>query len=469
MRTARPLGRFALYASAVVVALFCIRVLGEPWSTHFPPTFPDALNPGRSDTYYAVSKLTPFRPSFYFSPRPIVYPAFLWFLGRSSQAIVLAQTLIYSAAVGALCVTAWQALKTRAVASVTVVLLVLIAIEARFALWTTQILSESLGISLGLLAVAAWWRVSSAPTKRRVTWAWVWTIAWLLERDAQTLPVALVIVPIAAACWYWGRSLTQEVRHQLIAGALIALVACGYVYVAQTHSGRNRYSVEDNIGLRVLPTPSLRRWFVQGGMPMNAAVEGRRGKSAFDDNRAFDTDPDLASMHNWVEGPGSRRMLESFLLRSPDYYRMLSKQWNSILSDNLTAYDGYGVHHRVPSRYPLQVGGPGTSQGLRVWLFLAVATLGFAAALSRRRRGPLIFAAGGLVAVLVDLYLSFAGDALEVTRHLVGPLDRLSVMLMLSIAISVDLMWQARRPTTEAAAPAPSAGDQLTLGIPQGG
>jgi hypothetical protein len=358
-------------------------------------------------------------------------------------------------------------LRTRVVAWVTIVLLVLIAVEARFALWTTQILSESLGISLGILAIAAWWRVSTAPTKRRVTWAWVFTIAWLLERDAQTLPVALVVVPIAAAAWYWGRSLTQEVRHQLISGALVALVACGYVYVAQSHSGRNRYSVEDNIGLRVLPDPSLRRWFVEGGMPMNAAVEGRTGKSAFDDNRAFDTDPALASLHNWVEGPGSRRMLESFLLRSPDYYRMLSKQWNSILSDNLTAYDGYGVEHRLPQRYPLETGGPGTSHGLSLWLFLVVVTLGFATALSRRR-GPLIFAAGGLVAVLVDLYLTFAGDALEVSRHLVGPLDRLSVFLVLSIAISVDLVWQARRPTSGDAAPPQPESDQLTFGIAQG-
>ncbi|MBV8560081.1 MAG: hypothetical protein JO050_04870, partial [Acidimicrobiia bacterium] len=77
--------RFGLYLSAVLVGLFCVRVLGASWSTHFPPQFPDALNPGRTDTYYAVSLLTPFRPSFYWAPRPIVYPAFLRLFGRSAQ------------------------------------------------------------------------------------------------------------------------------------------------------------------------------------------------------------------------------------------------------------------------------------------------------------------------------------------------------------------------------------------------
>ena len=466
MRTARPLGRYGLYASAVLVGLFCLRVLGDQWSSHFPPMFPDALNPGRSDTYYAVARLTPFRPSFYFAPRPIVYPAFIWAFGRSSQLIVLAQTLVYCAAVGYLGTTAWRLIRHRVIASLAIAGIVLIAIESRFALWTTQILSESLGISLGLLAIAAWWRASAEPTKRRVTWAWVWTIAWLLERDSHTLPVLVVVVPIAAGIGLWAHHLTRQVRRQLIAGAIVAVVACGYVYVAQSSSGRDRYSVEDNIGTRVLPDPSLRRWFVQGGMPVNSALDGRKGKSAFDDDRAFDTDPDLARFHKWVEGPGSRLMLESFVLRAPDYYHLLAKQWTTILSDNNDAYDGYSVRHRLPQRYPLQLGGPDTSNGLKGWLLVAVGTLAVAGAVSKRK-GPLLFAAGGLLTVLVDLYLTFAGDSLEVGRHLVGPLDRLSVMLVISIAIGADAIWRMRGPAGVDTVAAEASDEQLMLGVAQ--
>jgi hypothetical protein len=87
--------RYGLYVSAVLVALFFVRVLGEPWDTRFPPTFPDAFNPGRTDTYYAIAGLSPFRPSFYWAARPVLYPAFVWLFGRTSHLIVLGQMATY--------------------------------------------------------------------------------------------------------------------------------------------------------------------------------------------------------------------------------------------------------------------------------------------------------------------------------------------------------------------------------------
>ena len=46
-----------------------------------------------------------------------------------------------------------------------------IAIQAKYAMWNTQILSESLAISLGFAAIAAWWRFAAAPTRGRARWA----------------------------------------------------------------------------------------------------------------------------------------------------------------------------------------------------------------------------------------------------------------------------------------------------------
>jgi hypothetical protein len=450
--------RVALYASAVAVALFCVRLLGEPWSSHFPPKFPDAFNPGRNDTYYAVSQLSPFRPSFYTSPRPIVYPAFVWLLARDSAIIVVAQTAVYCAAVGALCATAWRYLQTRLVAVLAIVGFVLIAVEARFAMWATQILSESLGISLAILAIAAWWRLAADPTPRRAVWPWVWTIAWLLERDAHTIPVAVVVVPIAVTAAFLARDLAEDVKRRLLSGALIALVACAYVYVAQKSSGRNRYSLQNTVGIRVLPDPSLRQWFVDGGMPVNDALLSRQGKSAFDDNRQFDTDPQLARFRKWADGPGNRRMLESLVLRAPDWYRMLDRQAPSIFADDFAVYDNYGVLNRLPRRPPVHVAGPDSRKAAIVWIGLAVVALGGALALARRR-GPLIFAAGGLAVALVDIYSSFAGDPLEIDRHLVGPLNRLSVMLVITVAIAADVLWQQWR------SPASPAQDEAQLAL----
>jgi hypothetical protein len=440
--------RYGLPVSAVAVALFCVRLLGEPWSTHFPPQFPDAVNPGRTDTYYAVARLTPFRPRFYWAPRPIVYPTFLWLLGRSSHLVVIGQTLAYCAALGLLCFMTRTLLKTRLIANAAVVLIVLVAVEARFAVWNTQILSESLGITLGIVAIAAWWRVAVAPSPRAVTWAWASTLVWLLERDAHTVPVAVVLVPVTATVAIVGRRLTRDVRRRLLAGAGVALVACAYVFVSQKVSERNQYPFDNNIGMRVLEQPPLTTWFVEGGMPLDAALAGRRGKSAFDDNRFFVDDPSLARYRRWADGPGSRRMLVSLAVRAPDWYRMLDKQWKAILAEDYAAYDGYGVRHRLPTRLPLQVGGPATPRGLAIWLLLAGVMLSLAFLFSKRI-GAVLFAATGLLVALVDVYCSFAGDAFEVGRHLAGPLSRLMVMLVVSIAVGLDAIWRARRYSTD--------------------
>jgi len=69
--------------------------------------------------------------------------------------------------------------------------------------------------------------------------------------------------------------------------------------------------------------------------------------------------------------------------------------------------------------------------------------------------------------VLVDLYLTFAGDSLEVGRHLVGPLDRLSVMLVISIAIGADAIWHIRRPAGVDKVAAEASDEQLVFGVAQ--
>jgi hypothetical protein len=73
------------------------------------------------------------------------------------------------------------------------------------------------------------------------------------------------------------------------------------------------------------------------------------------------------------------------------------------------------------------------------------------AALRRRALG--LFAGFLLIPAWIDLYLSYAGDAVEVSRHLVGPLSRLSVAIVVVIAIGIDsaivLMGDAAPPSVD--------------------
>lgn len=444
MSAARPPGRYGLYISAAFVGLFCLRVLGVPWHTHFPPQFPDALNPGRSDTYYAVAHLTPLRPHFYFAARPIGFPALIWFTAFNSQLLVVLQALGYCAAVAFLCATAYKQLTTRWVAYGAIALFILIAVEARFALWTTQVLSEALAISLGIVAIALWWRVAARATVTVVTWAWIFTIAWALVRDAHVAPLVVVIIPVAAATGWLNRTLSPDVRRRLLVGAAAALLASVYVYGAQQIGKRNRLPLYGNVGERILPNPALRSWFVKCGMPLDAALASRSGKSEFDDNRFFENSPSLARFRQWASGPGGRCLFESYIVRSPDWYRMLGKEWKPILSENFTGYDSYGVGHRLPTRPFGQLGGPQTARGLEVWLLLAGGVL-VAAALLVRRRATVVFAAAAIAAAIVEVYASFVGESFEVQRHAVGAVNRLSVTLVIGTVIGVDLLWQRWR------------------------
>lgn len=358
---------------------------------------------------------------------------------------MLAQTGAYCAAVGVLCVTARQLIRTRAIANATVVVVVLIAIQARFALWNTQILSESLGLSLGIMVVAMWWRAAAASSPRRVTWAWAWTVVWLLERDAHTVPIVVVLVPVAAAIGWRVRSLPLDVRRRLVAGSMVALVVCGYVYTAQQVSHRNRYSLYNTIGMRVLNDPPLRDWFVSGGMPLDAALLGRKGKTAFDDNRFFVDDPSLERFRRWADGPGGRRMVLSLVVRAPDWFRLQGEKWAPVLAYDYDAYDSYGVVDRLPTEVPFQLGGPRTPDALRIWLLVATGAACFATTRAKRR-GLAAFSMAGLCFVLVELYTTLAADPLEAERHLVGPVNRLAVILAVCVAIGADALWQARLP-----------------------
>ena len=216
----------AFYVGAIGSALFLVRLLGASWSTHFPAVWPDAVFPKQG--YLAVAGKSPFRPSFYFAFRPIGYPFFLWMLGRSTQLVVVVQTALYCAVVVALCATALRVMRSRAVAVVaTVVLIVGIALQAKYAMWNTQILSESLAISLGFAAIAAWWRFAAAPTPRPgACGASAFVIAWLLVRDAHVLPATIVIVPVGAGRRRGSaRASTAACDATLVVGAVAVVIA----------------------------------------------------------------------------------------------------------------------------------------------------------------------------------------------------------------------------------------------------
>jgi hypothetical protein len=220
----------------VAVAFFLIRILGANWP-HFMQPFPETTD------WRTVARLGPLLPKFWFTSRPPFYALLMWLVGRSTSLIVIVQTLLYVGAVLWLCRTARGALRGRAAYVVVTVLVVAIAIEARTALWTTLVLPESISITLAIALIAVWWRVAAEPSVRRLTWAWVLTAAFVLQRDANVLPAMFVIVPVAAIAFGW-RATDPDLRRRALSGAGVVLLLCAYVVLSQHIGHRHSFAID---------------------------------------------------------------------------------------------------------------------------------------------------------------------------------------------------------------------------------
>ncbi len=460
--TARRFRGIAFYLGAAATAVFMVRLLGVSWSTHFPATWPDAVYP--REGYLAVAAKSPFRPSFYFAFRPIGYPFLLWLLGRSSHLVVIAQTSIYCASVITLCATALRVMRSRVVGIATVLLVVGIALQAKYAMWNTQILSESLAISLGFFTLAAWWRFAIAPTRRRAALGLLCVIAFVVTRDAHVLPVTMVMVPVALAIARWGKGLGSDVRRTLTAGALVVVIVAGYSYLATNASHRAVLSFHNAIGVRILPDPQLSKWFDAHGMPLGDALRSRTGKSGLDDTFYASHDPKFATYRHWARGGGPRELVLSLVVLAPHYAHLMYDDLPTLLKGDVRYYDTQSAYQRLPDRVPLQLGGPTTRRGLTFWLVLSVlafgALIGFGIR-DRRRIRTAVFGATALLLTIVELYLTWGGDPVEMQRHVIGALSRLSVILVIVVASGVDaaLAEPPTRLTTPVDVPAGVAAD----------
>ncbi|HRE01976.1 MAG TPA: hypothetical protein PLV68_11805, partial [Ilumatobacteraceae bacterium] len=180
-------------------------------------------------------------------------------------------------------------------------LVITLAIEPRFALWNTHILSESLGMTLAVVSVVCWVRFAHNPAASTVRWAALATIGWMLTRDSNVIPALAATVPAMLAASWWWRSAGERLRSSLRVWAVVLIAVGLVVSVAQADSGRNRYPTMNNVGLRVLPNPGLTAWFAGHGMPVDATLLGRAGHSSFDDGFAMLTWPELAEFRRWAD------------------------------------------------------------------------------------------------------------------------------------------------------------------------
>ncbi|MGH9133904.1 MAG: hypothetical protein ACRDZZ_08220 [Ilumatobacteraceae bacterium] len=445
-------GRVARSVVAIAVALFLVRVLGEPWTGGFDPFFPDTAS------YVRVADRGPFWPRFWFDERPPLYPLVLWFFGSGGRAVVVVQVAAYALAWVWLASVVWRRITSRPVAVAVIGVMSLTAIQARWALWTTHLLTESLSITLAVAGVAAWWQFVAEPRRWRIVVATSITASWMLLRDSNSLTFLAFAVPALVLATLLARRTPTELRRYSAAG-LAVLVATGvYSSIGQLAADRGETSFHNNVGLRWLPDAGMTSFFESRGMPVDEALVGRTGADSWADGEAFLRDPALAEYRKWADGRGRMAAAESFVLEVPFWLDGLRGDLGRFLDDDFTAYDLFGVGERLPRRTlgPFDPVGSPTMMAVG-----AVASTAAALVAARRRRALALLCGFVLVPAWIDLYLSYAGDAVEVGRHLIGPLSRLSVGMVVVIGIGIDALLDARHDRWRHARPGVETGDSL--------
>jgi hypothetical protein len=428
-------GRVARFVVATGSAVFLVRVLGEPWRSGFHPFFPDTAS------YLRVSDRGPFWPRFWFDERPPVYPLVLWLLGGGARAVVLVQSVAYVIAWIWLGAVVWQRIASRPVAVVTIGVLALIAVQARWALWTTQILTESFSITLAVAAVAAWWQFVADPRRWRIITATAISATWMLLRDSNAVTFTLCAVPALLLALVLLRTGATDLRRYSSIGLAVLVAVGGYSWIAQLVSDRGESSFHNNVGLRWLPDSGMSSFFESRGMPIDDALVARVGSDTWADGEAFLRDPALADYRTWADGPGRFAAVESFVIKAPFWLDGLRDDLGRSLRDEFRAYDLFDVGDRIPRRTLGPFDPVGSGLMVAVGMIASTAAALIAA---RHRRALGLFAAFLLVPAWIDLYLSYAGDAVEVSRHLIGALSRLSVAIVVVVGIGVDVALHRR-------------------------
>lgn len=416
------------------VAVFVMAVLGPRWRTGFAPVFPD------SHSYLAVAARHPWSPRFWVDQRPPTYPLFIFLLGSAPAWVVVAQTLCWVAAWSWLMATAWHQLRARPIAIAAVAVLGLMAVEARWALWNTQILTESLSGSLAVAGVAAWWRWYTEPGRFRTAMVLVVTLAWMFLRDSNAVSTTAVAVPaVFVAMAVTRRPERGGPRRQAATLALGVIVFGGSVSLAtQLGAARNTATFHNNMGLRWLPSDSMREYFDGHGLPASDALDARVGKDAWADGESFLRAPELAEYRAWADGEGRLWAAWSMVARVGWYLDGLHDEIGVHLRTDFAPYDTYGVGSRLPDRPLGPLDPAGSGWAMSAWGIVVVG-LGAAALRAGKRREVLFVSLLG-APVLADLYLSYAGDAVEVGRHLSGGLLRFGVVAVVGAAILADVL-----------------------------
>lgn len=380
--------------------------------------------------------------------RPWATPYLYWLIPGNARGLVVGQALV-----GALCwatlalsAAAWFRLRSSRV--VVAVALAALGCTTIVTNWDAAKLSESLGLSLTVLVIAAWLNLLRRTEVLTALFVALATLPWLFVRQSL-IPTAWLVVGFAAvgAVIAWRHRSQTGMRAVRILACLCLVLALETAVASATYS-HNQEIVHENllviVANRVATDPGRLAWFTGHGMPVPKS--GDLGPDSLREDPAFS---------NWVAHEG-RSTYVKYLATHPWYtataplddfagVRQSSADEASPSIAMLAPPDSYATSRPVlPDLVERLLFGPGDTGMV---IFLLVVVFGWTAARIRRRSVRWIIPLSLIGLAIASLYAGWHGATPELGRlALVGAVVlRIGLFLQLAFLIE-DEVLAPRRP-----------------------
>ncbi|WP_334141325.1 hypothetical protein [Rhabdothermincola sp.] len=434
----------------VIAACWAAMRIAAAWGVQ-PMTFPD------SATYRAAEPPGPY-PVLSFTggaPRSWVVPAF-YALFPNDQARVAAQVAVSIGAWLVLAGVLAGAMRSPICRYGAFGAVLLLGSTPQVAGWDQAILSESLTLSIVVVALAAWIRVATRPSLAAAGAALTTSALWIISRPFQyTLALGL-----AAVCGLWAlRRDHRRLKLGLVAG-LLAVAGWSTIVsprINDAYRARDGYGVSyfqeafgQNFYKRYLGDPEAESWFAERGMPdwEGMSAPSQYTGTTIDDYWAWkEFFAELRRRPDWLDWLEHRgqseiiryslthptRVLGQYIDQVPE---MLTSPWNPAYGEPIDVLPG--PLDRLWFR------GSTTSilrTDVTAWVLVTAALAVVAAARRARPSWPLV--ATGAVVVAASgafLFQVWLASAYEIARHAVPATHLLRIGLLVIAAALLDAL-----------------------------
>lgn len=402
--------------------------------------------------YQAVARASVVSHGFWSGSKPMGYPLLTKVLGEGSG-------LHWGAVV--ISIGAWVALATAVAAllrarwlSVSACALVLgFSLSERVQVWNDLAGSETLSVSLFVLALAAG-LVLVNPRIRRPLWLRVttWTVLgislpwWCFTRDSNAY--VLLLGSVVGAVFAARR---RSVRSALVCA--VALVVSVSALVASDDGDRWVVPYYNVVFNRVLPDRDLAAAWRDAGMPDSGALRRHIGEIAYAGDPALFQDRRLAAFRRWVRRDGRQTYVENLVTRPALSVRGPVSDLRALLASPLEVWGRIGGHSYAGS--PLDpvfdsVFVPDMTP-LLIWLAIVTAAAGWLLLRSRRvfNRAPAALTIVVLVLGIPHLWLVWVGDAHNIARHALTASVQIRLAGWIILLLALDEWLVHRNAATE--------------------